>query len=92
MLCSSSGAADTSGYMPVVEVSYVQELAADFPDGVPIVHLISSPAELPPKEAAHLQAESQAMLPPGVTFEVRCCILCSQVLKHWMTREHVRTT
>ena len=54
---------------PVVEVCAVPELAEECQNGAPVIHLISSPAVHPVKEAAHLQEEA-SQLPPGMTLEV----------------------
>ena len=53
----------------VVEVCAVPELAEECQNGAPVIHLISSPAIHPVKEAAHLQEEA-SQLPPGMTLEV----------------------
>lgn len=71
-VCSRSAARPAEVvHVPVVEVGPLEELASYFPSGVPVVHLIQSPALPPLNEAAHLPEEGAHPLPEGMTLEVR---------------------
>ncbi len=65
-----ASAAPQPWYMPVVEVATVPELSMAFPQGAPVVHLISSPVVLQEKEAVHLVPDEDTNMPEGVTLEV----------------------
>eukprot|EP00884_Botryococcus_braunii_P006280 jgi/Botrbrau1/15653/Bobra.4_1s0037.1 len=51
------------GYVPVILIDRVPELASAFPKGFPIVHLGQAPYTIPTKEAANLDPASQEQGP-----------------------------